>query len=143
MSLFHRKPKVPKKPKKFIDLNAGPLKIQVHDTNDTQYLLERCRSHMLNGTSGVAVALCARTPEQIEANYPNGNCVNVCMRNSKAVTGDNWLGYIDVDRAGVGYIKGLCDEYQLVEAHAKMTEKDGKYRMAVVVQRPENRKKKK
>lgn len=142
MSLFHRGPKPPKKPKRFIDLNAGPLKIQVHDTNDTQYLLEKLRSNILTGTSGVAVALCARTPEQVAANYPNGSCVNVCLRNSKTVTGDNWLGYIDVDRAGVGFIKDLCDEYQLVEAHAKMTEKDGKYRLAVVVQRPEKKKRK-
>lgn len=142
MSLFHRGPKPPKKPKRFFDVNSGPLKIQVHDTNDTQSLLAECRSHILNGTSGVAVALCARTPEQIAANYPDGRCVNVCMRNSKMVTGDNWLGWIDVDRAGVGYIKDLCDEYQLVEAHAVMAEKNGKYRMAVVVQRPEKKKKK-
>jgi hypothetical protein len=140
MSLFHRGPKVPKKPHRFFDVNSGPLKIQVHDTNDTQHLLEKCRSHVLQGTSGLAVALCARTPAQIEAGYPDARCLNVCLRNSKAAAPDNWLGWIDCDRAGVGYLKDLCDEYQLVEAHAVLSEKDGKYRLAVVVQRPDKKK---
>ena len=135
--------KGPKKPKKFFDVNAGTYKIQVHDTNDTQDLLSEQRSHIMRGTTGLAVALCERTPEQIEAGHPDEHCLNVCTRNSKVMKDNNYLGYIDVDRAKAGYLKDLVKEYQLVEAHSSMTDAGGKYRLSVLIQPPENRKKQK
>ena len=56
---------------------------------------------------------------------------------------NNYLGYIDVDRAKAGYLKDLVKEYQLVEAHSSMTDAGGKYRLSVLIQPPENRKKQK
>jgi hypothetical protein len=53
----------------------------------------------------------------------------------------NYLGYIDVDRAHAGYLKQLVADHQLVEAHAFISEKDGIFRMNVLIQPPENRKK--
>ena len=133
----------PKKPKKLFDVNPGTYKVQVHDTNETQDLLAEQRSHIMKGTSGLAVALCERTPEQVESGHPDNHCLNVCTRNSKVCTADNYLGYIDVDRAKVGYLKDLVKEYRVVEAHASMTDKGGHYRMAVLFQPPETRKKQK
>ena len=130
----------PKKPKKFFDVNAGTYKVQVHDTNNTQALLSEQRSHIMKGTSGIAIALCERTPEQIEAGYPDEHCLNVCTRNSKVCKDSNYMGYIDVDRAKAGYLKDLVKEYQLVEAHASMTDNGERYRMNVMLQPPETRK---
>ncbi|MDO4400450.1 MAG: hypothetical protein Q4D27_05830 [Coriobacteriia bacterium] len=135
--------KGPKKPKKYFEVNPGTYKVQVHDTNDTQELLSEQRSHIMKGTSGLAIALCERTPEQIEAKHPDEHCINVCTRNSKTMTESNYLGYIDVDRAKAGYLKDLVKEYQLVEAHASMTDNGGKYRMNVLLQPPDTRKKQK
>ena len=131
----------PKKPKRFFDVNAGSYKVPVHETNDTQYLLEQQRSHMMKGTSGIAIALCERTPEQIEAGHPDEHCLNVCVRNSKVCKDSNYLGYIDVDHAHIGYLKDLVKEYQLVEAHAAMNDNGNKYRLTVLVQPPDARKK--
>ncbi len=133
----------PKKPKKFFEVNTGSYKIPVHGTNDTQDLLRAETSHILKGTSGIAVALCERTPEQIEAGFPNEHCLNVCVRNARRCTEDNRLGYIDVDHAHAGYLKDLVAEYQLVEAHGSLTNNGSKYRMSVLVQPPQNRKKQK
>ncbi|MBE6470295.1 MAG: hypothetical protein E7000_01095 [Coriobacteriaceae bacterium] len=135
--------KGPKKPKKIFDVNPGTYKVQVHDTNETQELLDEQRSHIMKGTSGLAVALCERTPEQIEAGHPDEHCLNVCTRNSKTMKLSNYLGYIDVDRAKAGYLKDLVAEYQVVEAHATMSDSGGKYRMNVLLQPPDNRKKQK
>lgn len=133
----------PKKPKKFFDVNSGTYKIPVHDTNNTQHLLEEQRSHILKGTSGIAVALCERTPAQVQAGHPDASCLNVCVRNSKVCKEKNYLGYIDVDHAHAGYLKDLVNEYQLVEAHASLTDNGGKYRMSVLIQPPEKRKRQK
>ena len=133
----------PKKPKKYTEVNSGTYKVQVHDTNETQYLLSEQRSHIMRGTSGLAIALCERTPEQIEAGHPDDHCLNVCTRGAKFCKDSNYLGYIDVDRARVGYLKNLVAEYQQVEAHASMTDNGGKYRLTVLLQPPENRKKQK
>ena len=133
----------PKKPKKFFDVNPGTYKVQVHDTNNTQDILAEQRSHILKGTSGLAVALCERTPEQIEAGYPDDHCLNVCTRNSKVCKMSNYLGYVDVDRAHAGYLKNLVAEYQIVEAHISLTDNGGKYRANLLLQPPENRKKQK
>ena len=133
----------PKKPKKFFEVNPGTYKVQVHDTNETQELLRDQRSHIMRGTSGLAVALCERTPKQIESGHPDAHCLNVCTRSSKFCDMSNYLGYIDVDRAHAGYLKNLVEEYQVVEAHASMTDNGGKYRMSVLLQPPENRKKQK
>lgn len=140
---FLSKDKGPKKPKKYFEVNPGTYKVQVHDTNETQELLAEQRSHIMRGTSGLAIALCERTPEQIAAKHPDEHCINVCTRNSKTMTESNYLGYIDVDRAKAGYLKDLVKEYQHVEAHASMTDSGGKYRMSVLLQPPENRKKQK
>lgn len=133
----------PKKPKRYFEVNPGTYKIQVHDTNETQDLLREQRSHIMKGTSGLAIALCERTPEQIEAGHPDDHCLNVCTRNAKFCKPENYLGYIDVDRAHAGYLKNLVEEHQLVEAHASMTDNGGKYRMSVLIQPPDNRKKQK
>ena len=137
------KSSAPKKPKKLFDVNAGTYKVQVHDTNETQELLSEQRSHIMRGTSGIAVALCERTPEQIAAGHPDEHCLNVCTRNSKVCKESNYMGYIDVDRAKAGYLKELVKEYQIVEAHASMTSNGEKYRLSVLLQPPENRKKQK
>lgn len=135
--------KAPKKPKKLFDVNAGTYKIPVHETNETQYLLEEQTSHILKGTSGIAIALCERTPAQVEAGHPDSHCLNVCTRNSRTCSPKNYLGYIDVDRAHAGYLKDLVAEYQIVEAHASLTNNGNKYRMSVLIQPPDTRKKKK
>lgn len=140
---FGKKGAGPKKPKRFFEVNAGNYKVQVHDTNETQDVLSEQRSHIMTGTSGISIAICERTPEQIAAGHPDEHCLNVCVKGSKFRTDDNYMGYIDVDRAKVGYLKALVAEYQVVEAHARMTDNGGKYRMSVVLQPPENRKKKK
>lgn len=139
---FVGKGKGPKKPQRYYEVNPGTYKVQVHDTNNTQRLLSEQRSHIMRGTSGIAIALCERTPEQIEANYPDEHCLNVCVKGSKFCTDDNYMGYIDVDRAKVGYLKQVVEQYQQVEAHASMTDNGDKYRMNVLFQPPENRKKK-
>lgn len=131
-----------KKPKRYYEVNAGTYKVQVHDTNNTQQLLSEQRSHIMRGTSGIAIALCELTPQQKEANFPGDHCLNVCVKGSKYCTDDNYMGYIDVDRAKVGYLKQVVAEYQVVEAHASMTDNGDKYRMSVLFQPPENRKKK-
>ena len=135
--------KGPKKPKKFFEVNAGTYKILVHGTNDTQDLLSAETSHILKGTSGIAIALCERTPEQVEAGFPDEHCLNVCVRNAKFSNPDNTLGYIDVDHAHAGFLKEIVAEHQLVEAHASLTNNGSKYRMNVLIQPPENRKKQK
>ena len=140
---FLSKDKGPKKPKKYFEVNPGTYKVQVHDTNETQELLAEQRSHIMRGTSGLAIALCERTSEQIAAKHPDAHCISVCTRNSKTMTESTYLGYIDVDRAKAGYLKDLVKEYQHVEAHASMTDSGGKYRMSVLLQPPENRKKQK
>ncbi len=133
----------PKKPKRYYDVNPGTFKVQVHDTNETQDLLREQRSHIMKGTSGLAIALCERTPEQIAAGHPDEHCLNVCTKGAKVCKDNNYLGYIDVDRAHAGYLKDLVAEYQNVEAHASMTDNGGKFRMSVLLQPPENRKKQK
>ena len=140
---FGSKDAAPKKPQKVFELNPGPYKVMVHDTNYTQELLGRARSRMMRGTSGVSIALCERTPEQIEAGYPDEHCLNVCEQKSQHMRIGNYLGYIDVDRAHAGYLKQVVAETRLVIAHAAITEKDGVFRMSVLMQPPENRKKKK
>lgn len=133
----------PKKPKKYYEVNAGTYKVQVHDTNNTQDVLSEQRSHIMRGTSGIAIALCERTPQQIEAGHPDEHCINVCVKGTKYCGVDNYMGYIDVDRAKVGYLKQLVAEYQVVEAHASMTDNGNKFRMSVLLQPPEGTKKKK
>lgn len=133
----------PKKPKKFIEVNPGPYKVQVRDTNSTQDILAEARSNMLRGTSGISIALCERTPEQIEEGFPSESCLNVCTRRSKFCDEKNYMGYIDVDHAHVGYLKQLVEEYQIVEAHGSIADNGGKFRMNVLLQPPEDRKKKK
>ena len=140
---FLSKDKGPKKPKKYFEVNPGTYKVQVHDTNETQELLAEQRSHIMRGTSGLAIALCERTPEQIAAGHPDEHCLNVCTRNSKVCTMSNYLGYIDVDRAHAGYLKDLVKEYAVVEAHSSMTDAGGRFRLSVLLQPPENRKKQK
>ena len=97
----------------------------------------------MRGTSGLAIALCERTPEQVAAGHPDEHCLNVCTKNSKVCTASNYLGYIDVDRAHAGYLKDLVKEYTVVEAHSSMTDAGGRFRLSVLLQPPENRKKQK
>jgi hypothetical protein len=140
---FGKKDDAAKKPKKVFELNPGPYKVAVHDTNNTQDLIARATNRLGWGATGVSVALCERTPEQIAAGHPDEHCLNVCEPKSQHMTWENYLGYIDVDRAHAGYLKQVCAETRVVVAHATIQEKGGVYRMNVLMQPPENRKKKK
>lgn len=128
MGLFS-KDKAPKKPKKFFEINTGVRKVTVHGTNDSQDKLDRLRN-----MGSFRVSITELTPEQIEEGVIPANCLNVNMRSTKVNTEKTWLGYLDPDHQSLKYLKEIVREYQLVEGHAIVQSKSGKFRLILLVQ---------
>lgn len=128
MGLF-TKNKAPKKPKKFYEINTGPRKVTVHGTNDSQDKLDKLRN-----MGAFRISITELDSAQMEAGYPPANCLNINTRNAKANSEKTWLGYLDPDHQNLKYLKEIVKEYQLVEGHAIVQSKSGKFRLVLLVQ---------